>query len=104
MGLAPDLQEDTRVLCNASLREDAHAVSLAVGLAARVAPGGQHCLTRSLVLLKALRTRAIPAHLRIGTRLEPVFSAHAWVELADGSALLESGSTLEPFCRLEQAL
>jgi hypothetical protein len=44
-------------------------------------PGDTRCLTRSLVLLRILTRRGIPASLSIGVRNEDEFSAHAWVEL-----------------------
>jgi hypothetical protein len=62
-------------------------------------PGDTRCLTRSLVLLRLLARRGIPATMVIGVRAAPAFGAHAWVE-AGGYALLspieyESGRLLE---------
>jgi hypothetical protein len=50
-------------------------------------PGDTRCLTRSLVLLRLLARRGIPARMIIGVRSEPAFAAHAWVECG-GYAML----------------
>ena len=50
-------------------------------------PGDTRCLTRSLVLLRILARRGIPATMVIGVRAAPVFGAHAWVECG-GYAML----------------
>ena len=43
-------------------------------------PGDTRCLTRSLVLLRLLARRGIPATMVIGVRTDPGFRAHAWIE------------------------
>jgi hypothetical protein len=43
-------------------------------------PGDTRCLTRSLVLLRLLARRGIPATMVIGVRTHPDFGAHAWIE------------------------
>lgn len=53
-------------------------------------PGDTRCLVRSLVLLRLLATRGVPAKLVIGTRTAPDFLAHAWVEYA-GHPVLSPG-------------
>lgn len=55
-------------------------------------PGDTRCLVRSLVLLRLLVARDIPARLVIGARPEPEFLAHAWVEF-DGNAVLDPGDS-----------
>lgn len=54
---------------------------LAVDRAGRRMPGGT-CLARSLALTRMLRTRGIPAEMKIGVKTEDGFHAHAWVEVA----------------------
>lgn len=53
----------------------------------KVLPGDTRCLRRSLVLLRLLARRGIEATLVIGTRTEPDFLAHAWIE-CEGEAVL----------------
>jgi hypothetical protein len=45
-----------------------------------VLPTDDRCLIRSLVVLRLLGRRGIPARLVIGVRAETGFGAHAWVE------------------------
>ncbi len=73
----------------ATLRE-ALRLGRAVARTLRVIPGDSRCLARSLVLTRLLARRGIPAKLVIGTRLEPVFLAHAWVECG-GHPVLSPG-------------
>jgi hypothetical protein len=54
-------------------------------------PTDDRCLIRSLVLLRMLEQRAIPARLVIGVRSQGEFGAHAWVE-HDGQAVLPHGN------------
>jgi Transglutaminase-like superfamily len=63
-----------------------HAVSKALS----VMPGDTRCLRRSLVLVQLLARRGISAELVIGTRTDPVFLAHAWVE-HEGQPVLPPG-------------
>ncbi len=50
------------------------------------------CLKKSLILLRVLRKRGIPAELRLGVRkVDEDFSAHAWIECA-GRTLLAGGT------------
>jgi hypothetical protein len=51
-------------------------------------PFDSRCLVRSLVLTRLLASRGIESVLVIGVRVDPAFSAHAWVE-SGGRALLE---------------
>jgi hypothetical protein len=62
----------------------------AVAKTLALAPGDTRCLVRSLVLIGLLDRRAIPASLVIGTRNDPEFLAHAWVEHG-GAAVLHPG-------------
>jgi hypothetical protein len=55
-----------------------------------VVPGDTRCLRRSLVLVQLLARRGIAAELVIGTRTDPDFLAHAWVE-HDGEPVLPPG-------------
>ena len=52
-----------------------------------VLPTDNRCLIRSLVVLRLLAQRGIPARLVIGVRADGAFGAHAWVE-HDGSPVL----------------
>jgi hypothetical protein len=50
------------------------------------------CLKKSLILLRLLRKRGIPAELRLGVRkVDDDFSAHAWIACA-GRTLLDGGT------------
>jgi hypothetical protein len=62
----------------------------AVGRLLALLPGDTRCLVRSLVLVRLLARRGIPAKLIIGTRSTPEFLAHAWVEVA-GEPVIPSG-------------
>lgn len=53
-----------------------------------IMPFDSRCLVRSLVLVRMLAKRGIESTLVIGVDVEPIFSAHAWVE-SGGRALLE---------------
>jgi hypothetical protein len=78
----------------ASQRATALAESQRLGRAVSktlaLAPGDTRCLVRSLVLIGLLDRRQISATLVIGTRSDPEFLAHAWVEQA-GAAILHPG-------------
>jgi hypothetical protein len=71
------------------LREARH-LGHVVGRALNLLPGDTRCLRRSLVLLQLLAKRRISAELVIGTRIEPDFLAHAWVE-HEGQPVLPPG-------------
>ncbi|MEM1091478.1 MAG: lasso peptide biosynthesis B2 protein [Pseudomonadota bacterium] len=43
------------------------------------------CLSRCVAAASLLRQRGYPAQLRIGTQVQPAFSAHAWITLHDRS-------------------
>lgn len=60
--------------------DEARRVGRAVVLTMRFLPGDTRCLRRSLVTLRLLARRGIPARLVIGARTGPDFLAHAWVE------------------------
>ncbi len=60
--------------------DEARRVGRAVVLTMRFLPGDTRCLRRSLVTLRLLARRGIPARLVIGARTRPDFLAHAWVE------------------------
>jgi transglutaminase-like putative cysteine protease len=59
----------------------------AVDRTLRLLPTDSRCLVQALTLIGVLARRGVPARLVIGTRTEPAFAAHAWVEL-DGQPLL----------------
>jgi hypothetical protein len=63
-------------------------LGIIIGRTFRLLPGDTRCLTRSIVLLRMLARRRIPASLIIGVRSAPTFGAHAWIEHA-GQPLLE---------------
>ncbi len=69
---------------------EAQRLGRAVILTLRLLPGDTRCLARSLVLTALLARRGVEAKLVIGTRPEPDFRAHAWVECA-GQAVLPPG-------------
>ena len=60
--------------------EEARRLGRAVVRTLVFMPGDTRCLRRSLVLMKLLAKRGIPARLVIGARAGPDFLAHAWVE------------------------
>ena len=67
--------------------EGARAIARMEAAAARNVPFHPTCLERSLVLWWLLRSRGIPAELRVGARKDGErFEAHAWVEV--GGAIL----------------
>jgi hypothetical protein len=69
---------------------EAQRLGRAVILTLRLLPGDTRCLARSLVLTALLARRGVAAKLVIGTRPDPDFRAHAWVECA-GQAVLPPG-------------
>lgn len=71
------------------LRE-AHRLGRAVIKTLTFLPGDTRCLRRSLVLVQLLARRGISSELVIGTRSDPDFLAHAWVE-HDGHPVLPPG-------------
>jgi hypothetical protein len=75
---------------SAATREEAHRLARAVTRTLRHMPGDTRCLVRSLVLIRLLARRGIPAQLVIGARTAPDFLAHAWVEHA-GEPVLDPG-------------
>lgn len=58
-----------------------------------ILPGDTRCLRRSLVLMRLLGRRGIPARLVIAARSEPEFAAHAWVECEGVPVLAPMDST-----------
>jgi Transglutaminase-like superfamily len=70
--------------------EEARRLGRAVVRALALVPGDTRCLRRSLVLLQLLARRGISAQLVIGTRSDPDFLAHAWIE-HDGKPVLSPG-------------
>lgn len=56
----------------------------------RILPTDSRCLVQSLVLTRLLAARGISSSLVIGTRADPEFAAHAWVEYA-GVPVLAAG-------------
>ena len=70
--------------------EEARRLGHAVVRALALVPGDTRCLRRSLVLLQLLARRGISAQLVIGTRSDPDFLAHAWIE-HDGKPVLSPG-------------
>jgi hypothetical protein len=69
---------------------EAQRLGYAVSRALAVMPGDTRCLRRSLVLVQLLARRGISAELVIGTRTDPAFLAHAWVE-HEGQPVLPPG-------------
>ncbi len=59
----------------------------AVSQTLSILPTDSRCLIQALVLTRLLATRSIPSRFIIGTRSDPQFEAHAWVE-CDGAAVL----------------
>jgi hypothetical protein len=57
----------------------------------RLLPSDQRCLIRSLVMLRLLEQRSIPATLVIGVANQDGFQAHAWVEF-QGVPVLPPGT------------
>ena len=53
-------------------------------------PADSRCLVRSLVLVRLLARRGLPATLVLGASNTDGFEAHAWVE-QDGRAVLPTG-------------
>jgi Transglutaminase-like superfamily len=53
----------------------------------RLLPTDSRCLMQSLVLTAMLARRGVYSRLVIGVRTDPIFAAHAWVEV-DGEPLL----------------
>lgn len=74
---------------------DVHRAALRLGWIVQrvvgIMPADRRCLIRSLVLLRVLARRAIPAQVVIGVRSDGSFSAHAWVEHA-GRPVLPAGA------------
>ncbi len=70
--------------------EEARRLGRAVVRALTLVPGDTRCLRRSLVLMQLLARRGISAQLVIGTRSDPDFLAHAWIE-HDGKPVLSPG-------------
>jgi hypothetical protein len=68
----------------------ARRLGRAVARVLAVLPGDTRCLVRSLVLTRLLAERGITTKLVIGTRSEPEFLAHAWVE-HEGEPVLSPG-------------
>jgi hypothetical protein len=60
--------------------EEARRLGRAVVRTFRFLPGDTRCLRRSLVVLQLLARRGIACRLVIGTRTDPDFLAHAWIE------------------------
>ncbi|HEX6688742.1 MAG TPA: lasso peptide biosynthesis B2 protein [Solirubrobacterales bacterium] len=69
---------------------EARRLGRAVGRTLGLAPGDTRCLVRSLVLIRLLSRRGLPARLVIGARSDPDFLAHAWVEHG-GEPVLPTG-------------
>ena len=69
----------------------------AINIASRLLPFQVTCLLRSLVLVDALRSKQIPARLRIGvTKGSDTLQAHAWTDVA-GQAIKENQSEIQKF-------
>ncbi len=80
----PPRAEDPQAL------DEARRLAWIVARVLRWLPGDTRCLVRSLVLVRLLARRGIPAQLVIGARAAPDFLAHAWVE-CDGRPVLSPG-------------
>lgn len=74
---------------------DARATAIRLGKMVErlltVLPTDDRCLIRSLVVLRLLWQRGIPARLVIGVRAESGFGAHAWVEYEGRPVLPAAG-------------
>lgn len=80
--------------------DHARDLATAINAAARIIPGGDHCLSQALALMLLLGTDS-EAALRIGVRRRgDTIAAHAWVELA-GETLLGKIPMLDAFHPLE---
>ena len=64
-----------------SQRIAAHRLARVVVRVLAALPMDSRCLTRSVVLTDLLAKQGIPCSLVIGVATNPVFAAHAWVEL-----------------------
>jgi len=82
--------------------EEARHVARLVGIARRLEPFKQACLTRSLALWWVLRSRGIDSQLRVGVaRRGQEILAHAWV--AYGEVILnESPEVTDHYQRFER--
>jgi len=67
----------------------------AMDRAGRYVPGAT-CLAKSVALAWLLRRRGVDVVVRIGARMDPGLSAHAWVEL-DGIALSDPQEVTERY-------
>jgi hypothetical protein len=72
-------------------RRTALALAHAVGRTFAPLPGDTRCLMRSLVLGALLARRGLQFTLVIGTRVQPEFAAHAWVEIDRRPVLPDGG-------------
>jgi hypothetical protein len=89
-GMGPAPGAGAAALPSPATLEQARRLGRAVATTLSLLPGDTRCLVRSLVLTRLLARRQIPARLVIGTRSEPEFLAHAWVEYA-GAPVLSPG-------------
>ena len=85
-----------QVMADSSVTE---AVASALDVACCFYPRRALCLQRSVVLVKMLRRRGIPAQMVIGAQKLP-FRSHAWVEV-EGQIINDHLATREKFLRLE---
>jgi hypothetical protein len=70
---------------------DVHRVAYLIERAASLYPFRATCLKKSLVLLRILRRRGIPAELRLGVRkVQDELNAHAWID-CEGHTLIGGG-------------
>jgi hypothetical protein len=77
-------------------------LGLAVMRVLKLLPFDSRCLVRSLVLTRMLARRRIDSVLVIGVKVQPSFSAHAWVESGGRPLLppLDYSSTVDHSARL----
>lgn len=79
-----------RSVTSADRRALARRLGRAVVRTLALLPADSRCLVRSLVLVRLLARRGIPARLVLGVTPGEGFAAHAWVE-QDGAPVLATG-------------
>ncbi len=86
--LVETLRGDEQLATDLRRQAEGKRLGQAVARTLAIIPFDSRCLVRSLVLVRMLARRGIESTLVIGVDVDPVFSAHAWVE-SGGTPLLE---------------
>lgn len=74
-----------------------HEIHFAVQRAARFQPTKSDCMPRSLVLRDMLRTRGLPAELKLGVQKDDgSLASHAWVEVFGDKIGEPDGANFSP--------